>query len=101
MTPYPRTSPNQNQRTSHNLRRYIAAPGPPPVGHSAPVENRSCVRKTSGPTASAKPAAPPAGRIGPTPSGCQAHLLHHAGGSGPFPIGCNFENGLVTRFLSA
>src|ERR1035437_9749703 len=22
----------------------------------------------------------------------QAHLLHHAGGSGPFPIGCNFEN---------
>src|ERR1035437_6094723 len=29
------------------------------------------------------------------------HLLHHAGGSGPFPIGCNFENGLVTRFLSA
>src|ERR1035437_348183 len=30
-----------------------------------------------------------------------AHLLHHAGGSGPFPIGCNFENGLVTRFLSA
>jgi zinc protease len=31
----------------------------------------------------------------------QTHLLHHAGGSGPFPIGCNFENGLVTRFLSA
>src|SRR5450759_2359444 len=31
----------------------------------------------------------------------QAHLLHHAGGSGPFPTGCNFENGLVTRFLSA
>src|ERR1035437_5637593 len=29
------------------------------------------------------------------------HLLPHAGGSGPFPIGCNFENGLVTRFLSA
>jgi len=22
------------------------------------------------------------------------HLLHHAGGSGPFPRGCNFENGL-------
>src|ERR1035437_2846798 len=32
---------------------------------------------------------------------CLTHLLHHAGGSGPFPIGCNFENGLVTRFLSA
>jgi hypothetical protein len=27
-------------------------------------------------------------------------LLHHAGGSGPFPIGCDFENGVVTRFLS-
>jgi CubicO group peptidase (beta-lactamase class C family) len=30
----------------------------------------------------------------------QADLLHHAGGSGPFPIGCDFENGVVTRFLS-
>jgi hypothetical protein len=27
-------------------------------------------------------------------------LLHHASGSGPFPIGCDFENGVVTRFLS-
>src|SRR5664279_645679 len=31
----------------------------------------------------------------------ETHLLHHVGGSGPFPTGCNFENGLVTRFLSA
>jgi hypothetical protein len=31
----------------------------------------------------------------------QAHLLHHVGGSCSFPAGCNFENGLVTRFLSA
>jgi hypothetical protein len=30
-----------------------------------------------------------------------AHLLHHVHGSSPFPVGCNFENGLVTRFLSA
>src|ERR1035437_8696984 len=30
-----------------------------------------------------------------------AHLLHHVGGSCSFPAGCNFENGLVTRFLSA
>jgi hypothetical protein len=30
----------------------------------------------------------------------QAHLLHHVGGSYSFPAGCNFENGLVTRFLS-
>ena len=29
-----------------------------------------------------------------------AHLLHHDCGSCPFPIACNFENGLVTRFLS-
>src|ERR1039457_1847640 len=28
------------------------------------------------------------------------HLLHHVGGSCSFPAGCNFENGLVTRFLS-
>jgi hypothetical protein len=31
----------------------------------------------------------------------QAHLLHHVGGSRSFPTGCNFEIGLVTRFLSA
>jgi hypothetical protein len=30
----------------------------------------------------------------------QAHLLHHVGGSCPFSMGCNFENGLVIRFLS-
>ena len=30
----------------------------------------------------------------------QTHLLHHDVGSCPFPIGCSFENGLVTRFLS-
>jgi hypothetical protein len=29
------------------------------------------------------------------------HLLHQAGGSSPFPIGCNFENDLVTRLLSS
>jgi beta-glucosidase-like glycosyl hydrolase len=27
-------------------------------------------------------------------------LLHHASGSGPVSIGCDFENGVVTRFLS-
>ena len=31
----------------------------------------------------------------------QTHLLHHVGGSYSFPAGCNCENGLVTRFLSA
>jgi hypothetical protein len=29
------------------------------------------------------------------------HLLHHVGGSHSFPTSCSFENGLVTRFLSA
>jgi hypothetical protein len=35
---------------------------------------------------------------------CQSpltHLLHHIGGSSPFSNGYNFENGVVTRFLSA
>jgi hypothetical protein len=27
-------------------------------------------------------------------------LRHHVGGSGPFLRGCNFENGIVTRFPS-
>src|ERR1039458_1284334 len=31
----------------------------------------------------------------------QTHLLRHVGGSRSFPTGCSFENGLVTRFLSA
>src|ERR1019366_4515496 len=79
-----RISPNQNQRTSRTLRRYTAAPGPPPAGPTAPAENRSCVRKTSGPTASAKPAVPLAGRTGPALSGCQAFApLHPASGSPP------------------
>jgi hypothetical protein len=34
------------------------------------------------------------------PSEVLADLLHHASGSGPFSIGCDFENGVVTRFLS-
>jgi hypothetical protein len=32
--------------------------------------------------------------------GDQADLLRRAGGRGPFSIGCDFENGVVTRFLS-
>jgi hypothetical protein len=32
--------------------------------------------------------------------GVLTHLLHHVGGSCSFPAGCNFEIGLVTRFLS-
>src|ERR1700721_1028934 len=53
---------------------------------------------------------PPRGCGLDPPAGCgsrfqvwavrKAHLLHHVGGSSAFPIGCNFENGVVTRFLS-
>jgi hypothetical protein len=32
--------------------------------------------------------------------GALTHLLHRVGGSCSFPVGCDFENGLVTRFLS-
>src|SRR6266568_8605627 len=68
----PKISPSRNQRTSRSLQRYTAAPGLPPAWSTAPVENHSCVRKTSGPTAFAVPAAPFAGPPGPPPSGCQA-----------------------------
>jgi hypothetical protein len=30
----------------------------------------------------------------------QTHLLHHNFGSGSLSACCNFENGVVTRFLS-
>src|ERR1019366_7156669 len=32
---------------------------------------------------------------------CHTHVLHRVGGSCLFPTSCDFENGLVTRFLSA
>jgi len=39
-----------------SLQRTASEPGPPLDAPTAPVENRSCVRKTSGPTAAAEPA---------------------------------------------
>ncbi len=35
------------------------------------------------------------------PAHTQTHLLHHAGGSYPFSIDYDFENGLVTHFFSS
>src|SRR5207302_3861257 len=67
-----RIPPSRNLRTSRSLRRCTAAPEPLLDEPTAPAGTRSCVRKTSGPTASVKPAAPLAGLTGPTPSGCQA-----------------------------
>src|SRR5665811_774532 len=44
----------------------------------------------------------PAGRSPSIATACRmAHLLHRVGGSCLFPTSCDFENGLVTRFLSA
>ena len=53
-----RISPNQDQRTSRDLRRYTAAPMPPLDEPTVPVETRSCDWKTSCPTASPEPASP-------------------------------------------
>src|ERR1035437_9955276 len=63
------------------------APGPP--GCNTPSGSYSGIVFTPPVTICAEPA---------TAFHTLTHLLHHAGGSGPFPIGCNFENGLVTRF---
>ena len=41
-----------------------------------------------------------ADRIGAVGALVQTHLLHRVSGSYSFPAGCDFENGLVTRFLS-
>ena len=72
MKPYPRIYPNRDQRTSRGLRRYTAALVPPLDEPTVPVETRSCNWKTSGPTASAEPASPPAGSLDPAPSGRSA-----------------------------
>src|SRR6267378_3164194 len=63
-------SPSRDPPPSGTLRRYTAAPRAPPAEHYAPVENRGCVRRTSGPSASAEPASPPAGRTGPAHKEC-------------------------------
>ena len=51
MKPYPKISPDPDPPPSGILRRYTAAPLPPPDAPSAQGETRSCVQKTSGPTA--------------------------------------------------
>src|SRR6516164_2359899 len=72
--------PNRDQRTSHGLRRYTAAPGPLLDEPTVLVGTRSCDRKTSGPTVVAEPAAPPAGPSDPAHKECRvcASLLRPA-----------------------
>ena len=68
----PRTSPSRDPPPSRSLRRCIAAPELPLDELTVPVENRSCGRRTSSPTAAAEPASPLAGSIDPAPSGRSA-----------------------------
>src|SRR5439155_862985 len=63
---------DRDQRTSRGLRRYTAAPVPPLDEPTVLAGTHSCDRKTSGPTASAEPASPPAGSVDPAPWGYQA-----------------------------
>src|SRR5271165_5704274 len=67
-----RTSPSRDPPPSRSLRRCIAAPELPLDELTVPVENRSCGRRTSSPTAAAEPASPLAGSIDPAPSGYPA-----------------------------
>jgi hypothetical protein len=63
-------------------------------GHAKPPLEEDKEALQPAPTRSAVP------RGGAVLRGAVAHLLQHDGGSGPFPMGCSFENGVVTRFLS-
>src|SRR5580698_6607584 len=77
-------SPSRDPPPSGILRQYTAAPCAPLASHCAPVENRGCVRRTSGPSASAEPAAPPAGQTDPAHKECLACAFHCHPASG-FP----------------
>ena len=68
----PRISPNQDLPPIAGPQPSAAAPPRPPDAPNAPGETRSCVRKTSGPSAPAGPGPPTAGRIDPAPSVCPA-----------------------------
>ncbi len=80
-----------------------AAPAPPLDAPSAAVENHSCARKTSGPSAFAVPASPPAGSIDPPPSGCPAFApLRPASGFPPVSpaAACRFRSATVPELLA-
>src|SRR5262249_4263240 len=53
-------SPNRDRPPSDVHRQCTVVPREPPAERYFPVENRDCVRRTSGPSASAEPATPPA-----------------------------------------
>ena len=69
-------SPSRDRPPSGTLRRCIVAPVAPLASRFAPVENRSCVRRTSGPSASVVPVTLPVGRIDPPRTGQSARTAH-------------------------
>src|SRR5208282_530034 len=76
--------PSRGPPPSGILRRYTAAPCAPLASHCAPVGNRGYVRRTSGPSASAEPAAPPAEQSDPARKECLTCAFHCPPASG-FP----------------
>src|SRR4029077_893116 len=79
-------SPSRGPPTSRALRQGTAAPRAPLAVRYAPVGNRDCVRRTSGPNASAEHAAPLAGRIGPARKECLTSALRCRPASGFPPV---------------
>src|SRR5690348_1532119 len=77
MKPYPKISPSRDPPPSGILRQYTAAPHAPPAARCAPVENRGWVRRTSDPSASAEPAAPPAEQTDPAQSECLIYAFRY------------------------
>src|SRR5262249_47158992 len=67
-----KTFRGRDQSPSRSLPRCTVALELPLDGQIVRVENHSCGRRTSSPTAAAVPASPLAGGNDPAPSGCQA-----------------------------
>src|SRR5258707_5455746 len=86
MKTHPKISPSRDPPPSGILRQCTAAPRAPLAAHCAPVENRGCVRRMSGPSASAEPATPLAGRIDPAHQECLACALPDRPASGFPPV---------------
>src|SRR5215469_2344263 len=100
----PKISPNRDPPPNGIRRRYTAAPPVPLASRCAPVENRGCVRRTSGPSASAEPATPLAGQSGPAHTECPTSSLPDPPAS-EFPLAVpvavdRFPFAAVPRFLA-
>src|SRR5215469_4810859 len=68
----PKISPGRDPPPNRILRRCTAAPHVLLASRYAPVENRGCVQRTSGPSASVEPAALPVGQSDPEQWECRA-----------------------------